>query len=119
MNTRPRWNRTHPLLAATVVLLCGCADVSMKPYQRPDSPAKTGWAATTAPPTAPAALIQQDWWREFRDPELDGLVARALRDNADLRILAARTKVAGAQIDEARAGALPTLDAGEIGRAHV
>jgi NodT family efflux transporter outer membrane factor (OMF) lipoprotein len=100
------------LAAATVALLCGCADVSMKPYQRPDSPAKTGWAATTAPPTAPGVLIQQDWWKEFRDPELDGLVARALRDNADLRILAARTKVAGAQIDEARAGALPTLDAG-------
>jgi NodT family efflux transporter outer membrane factor (OMF) lipoprotein len=102
------------LLTAAVLFsgLSGCADVSMKPYQRPDSPAKTGWAGTMAPPAAPGALIQQDWWREFRDPELDGLVARALRDNADLRILAARTKVAGAQIDEARAGALPTLDAG-------
>ena len=114
MSIRPRWNRTHPLLATVVLLggLSGCADVSMKPYQRPDSPAKTGWAATTAPPTAPGVLIQQDWWKEFRDPELDGLVTRALRDNADLLILAARTKVAGAQIDEARAGALPTLDAG-------
>ena len=112
MNANPRWNRTHSLLAAAVVLLCGCADVSMKPYQRPDNPAKTGWAGTTAPPTAPAALIEQDWWKGFRDPELDGLVARAVRDNVDLRILAARTKVAGAQIDEARAGALPTLDAG-------
>src|SRR5689334_1383722 len=103
MSTRPRLKRMYPLLAASAVLLGACADVSMKPYQRPDSPAKTGWAATTAPPTAPAALIQQDWWKEFRDPELDGLVARALRDNADLLILAARTKVAGAQIDEARA----------------
>jgi NodT family efflux transporter outer membrane factor (OMF) lipoprotein len=35
-----------------------------------------------------------------------------VHDNVDLKILAARTKVAGAQIDEARAGALPTLDAG-------
>jgi NodT family efflux transporter outer membrane factor (OMF) lipoprotein len=32
--------------------------------------------------------------------------------NADLRILAARTRVAGAQIEEARAGSLPTLEAG-------
>ena len=112
MNICPRWNRTHTLLAAAVVLSCGCADVSMKPYQRPDNPAKTGWANTTSPPTAPGVLIEQDWWKGFRDPELDNLVARAVRDNVDLRILAARTKVAGAQIDEARAGALPTLDAG-------
>jgi NodT family efflux transporter outer membrane factor (OMF) lipoprotein len=57
-------------------------------------------------------LIEQDWWKGFRDPELDGLVARAVRDNVDLKILAARTKMADAQIEEARAGALPTLDAG-------
>lgn len=112
MSTCPRWNRTHSLLPFAAMLVCACADVSMKPYQRPDSPAKTGWAGTTSPPAAPGVLIEQDWWKGFRDPELDGLVIRALRDNADLRILAARTKVAGAQIDEARAGALPTLDAG-------
>jgi NodT family efflux transporter outer membrane factor (OMF) lipoprotein len=94
------------------VLLCGCADVSMKPYQRPDSPAKTAWASGRALPVAPAAMIEQDWWKGFRDPDLDRLVERAVRDNVDLKILAARTRVAGAQIDEARAGALPTLDAG-------
>jgi NodT family efflux transporter outer membrane factor (OMF) lipoprotein len=116
MSASPGWNRTHPRLAATagaaVALLCACADVSMKPYQRPETPAKTGWAGTQAPPVAPGALIEQDWWKGFRDPELDKLVARALHDNVDLKLLAARTKVAGAQIDEARAGALPTLDAG-------
>jgi NodT family efflux transporter outer membrane factor (OMF) lipoprotein len=116
MDTRPRWNSTHPARAlaacGAAVLLCGCADVSMKPYQTPDTPAKTGWAGTQAPPTAPSVLIEQDWWKGFRDPELDGLVARAVHDNVDLKILAARTRMAGAQIEEARAGALPTLDAG-------
>jgi NodT family efflux transporter outer membrane factor (OMF) lipoprotein len=103
----------HPVLAATAaVLLCACADVSMKPYQRPDSPAKTAWAGSKSPPVAAAALIEQDWWKGFRDPDLDRLVARAVHDNVDLKILAARTKVAGAQIEEARAGSLPTLDAG-------
>ncbi|MGO4479186.1 efflux transporter outer membrane subunit [Massilia sp. 2TAF26] len=109
-------NRIHPVAAATAgiaaVFLCGCADVSMKPYQRPDSPAKTAWASGRALPVAPAAMIEQDWWKGFRDPDLDRLVERAVRDNVDLKILAARTRVAGAQIDEARAGALPTLDAG-------
>ena len=116
MDTRPRWNSTHPARAlaacGAAVLLCACADVSMKPYQTPNTPAKTGWAGTQASPTAPSVLIEQDWWKGFRDPELDGLVARAMRENVDLKILAARTKVAGAQIEEARAGALPTLDAG-------
>jgi NodT family efflux transporter outer membrane factor (OMF) lipoprotein len=114
MNARSDRHSTHPALAAmaAAVLLCACADVSMKPYQRPDNPAKTGWAGAQSPPAAPAALIEQDWWKGFRDPSLDDLVARAVRDNVDLKILAARTKVAGAQIDEARAGSLPTLDAG-------
>jgi NodT family efflux transporter outer membrane factor (OMF) lipoprotein len=97
---------------ATLVLLGACADVSMKPYQRPDSPAKTAWAGGKALPVAPAAMIEQDWWKGFGDPDLDRLVERAVRDNADLRILAARTRVAGAQIEEARAGSLPTLEAG-------
>lgn len=104
------------LLAAAggsaAVLLGACADVSMKPYQRPDSPAKTAWAGGRALPVAPAAMIEQDWWKGFGDPDLDGLVERAVRGNADLKILAARTRVAGAQIEEARAGSLPTLEAG-------
>jgi NodT family efflux transporter outer membrane factor (OMF) lipoprotein len=57
-------------------------------------------------------MITVDWWREFRDPYLDGLVKRAIGANFDLKILAARIQVASAEIGEARAGALPTLDAG-------
>jgi NodT family efflux transporter outer membrane factor (OMF) lipoprotein len=106
----------HLVLAAAAgsvaVLLGACADVSMKPYQRPDSPAKTAWAGGRALPVAPAAMIEQDWWKGFGDPDLDGLVERAVRGNVDLKILAARTRVAGAQIEEARAGSLPTLEAG-------
>src|SRR3712207_8151233 len=48
----------------------------------------------------------------FRSPYLDGLVERARGANFDLKILAARIRVAGAQNGEARARALPTLDAG-------
>ena len=107
-----RMHRVPAAAGAALVLLGACADVSMKPYQRPDSPAKTAWASGRALPVAPAAMIEQDWWKGFRDPDLDRLVERAVRDNVDLKILAARTRVAGAQIDEARAGALPTLDAG-------
>lgn len=107
-----RMHRVPAAAGAVLVLLGACADVSMKPYQRPDTPAKTAWAGGGALPVAPATMIEQDWWKGFGDPDLDGLVERAVRGNVDLKILAARTRVAGAQIEEARAGSLPTLDAG-------
>ena len=100
------------LAGAMMALLCGCADVSMKPYQRPETPAKTAWSSQQGLPVAPAEMIAPDWWKQFRDPYLDQLVERALGANFHLKILAARIRVAGAEIDEARAGALPTLDAG-------
>jgi hypothetical protein len=48
----------------------------------------------------------------LRRPHLDQLVDRAIAGNVDLSVLAARIGVANAQIGEARAGALPTLEAG-------
>jgi NodT family efflux transporter outer membrane factor (OMF) lipoprotein len=104
--------RTCALLALPVAVLGACADVSMQPYRRPESPDKAAWSTQKGLPVAPAAMIAPDWWKGFRDPYLDGLVERALRSNFDLKILAARIRVAGAEIGEARAGALPTLDAG-------
>ena len=92
--------------------LVGCADVSMPAYHRPDAPQKAAFASSMPSPVSAAETIAPDWWKGFRDPYLDGLVARAIEGNIDIRILAARTRVADAQIGEARAGALPTLDAG-------
>jgi len=104
--------RNCALAAAAAMLLCGCPDVSMKPYQTPGVPAKAAWSSQKDLPVAPAEMIAPDWWKGFRDPYLDALVARALGENFDLKVLAARIRVAGAEIGEARAGALPTLDAG-------
>jgi NodT family efflux transporter outer membrane factor (OMF) lipoprotein len=82
----------------------------MPDYRRPDTPIKSSWSGQA--PVSAAATIAPDWWREFRDPYLDGLVKHAVSENFDVKILAARLQVASAQIGEARAGALPTLDAG-------
>jgi len=99
-------------IAVTLLLLGACADVSMRPYQRPDTPAKAAWSNSANVPFSRAELIVPDWWRGFGDPTLDQLVNRAITGNVDLAVLAARIGVANAQIGEARAGALPTLDAG-------
>ncbi|MES2150709.1 MAG: efflux transporter outer membrane subunit [Pseudomonadota bacterium] len=100
------------LAGCAALLLCACADVSMAPYQQPDTPAKAAWSRQDGLPVPAAQMITVDWWREFRDPELDQLVGRAITGNFDLKILAARIRVAGAEVGEARAGALPSLDAG-------
>jgi NodT family efflux transporter outer membrane factor (OMF) lipoprotein len=112
LQLQTRWCKHAAPAAAAVTLLSACADVSMKPYRAPDTPAKTAWSSQKGLPVAPSEMIAPDWWKQFRDPYLDGLVARALDANFDLKLLAARIRVAGAEIGEARAGALPTLEAG-------
>ncbi|HJV28647.1 MAG TPA: efflux transporter outer membrane subunit [Aromatoleum sp.] len=92
-----------------VLLLGGCADVHLTEYERPEAPAKASWSR---PAVSAAETIAPDWWRGFGDPYLDQLVAKAIAGNFDVKVLAARIQVAGAQIGEARAGALPTADLG-------
>jgi NodT family efflux transporter outer membrane factor (OMF) lipoprotein len=97
------------LAGLCALLLCSCADVRVTEYQRPDAPEKASWSRQRV---SAADTIAPDWWREFRDPYLDELVNKAIAGNFDVKILAARIQVANAQIGEARAGALPTLDIG-------
>lgn len=92
------------------VLLCSCADVSMPDYQRPDAPVKSSWSRTAN--ISASDTITPEWWKEFRDPYLDTLVNKAIAGNFDVKILAARIKVAAEEIGQARAGALPTVDVG-------
>jgi NodT family efflux transporter outer membrane factor (OMF) lipoprotein len=75
-------------------------------------PAKSAWSNSATLPLSRTELIVPDWWRGFGDPTLDQLVNRAISGNVDLAVLAARIGVASEQIGEARAGALPTLEAG-------
>ena len=100
------------LLAA---LLGGCANVQTTDYKRPDSPAKTAWSRPADPAVSAVGTISPSWWQEFRDPQLDALVTRAVAGNFDLKVLASRIDVAGAQIAEVRAGALPSVDIGAGG----
>jgi NodT family efflux transporter outer membrane factor (OMF) lipoprotein len=106
-------NKAIVLTGLLAGLVGGCANVSGGDYRRPEAPAKADWSQ---PPSAPAVsateTISPQWWTEFRDPQLDALIARAVAGNFDLKVLAARIDVANAQIDEVRAGALPTLDFG-------
>jgi len=99
-------------LAAGLALLAGCADFRPPVYQRPETPAKAEWSRQDSITVSPRDAVQPNWWHNFNDPYLDGLIDQALAGNYDIKVLAARIRVANAQIGEARAGGLPVIDIG-------
>lgn len=63
------------------------------------------------------ATLSQDappdrWWRLYQDPALDGIVARALAANTDLRASEATLERSHALVEEARAARQPSLAVG-------
>jgi NodT family efflux transporter outer membrane factor (OMF) lipoprotein len=64
-----------------------------------------GWRDSVEGDAATAA----DWWRGFGDPVLAAVVEKALANNSDILIAAARVEEARAQFKLARAQQLPTL----------
>src|ERR1700738_440177 len=89
----------------------GCMDLHVPAYQRPDTPQKTSWAHLDRRVSA-ADAVDPQWWKAFDDPYLDTLIDKAIAGNIDIKVLAARIRIAGAQIGEVRAGALPSADIG-------
>ncbi|MEZ5727062.1 MAG: efflux transporter outer membrane subunit [Burkholderiaceae bacterium] len=87
--------RLAPGLLALALVVSGCTVVGPD-YRRPDAPAPAAFMhAATAPagwkfaePARPDT--DASWWRAFKDPRLDELVAAADAANQDLRAAAAR-----------------------------
>jgi outer membrane protein, multidrug efflux system len=96
----------------TCALLGGCIDAHVPDYRRPDTPAKASWTDRTSASISASDTIEPDWWKTFQDPYLNTLIVKSIDGNFDIKILAARINVAGAQIAEAKSGALPTMDLG-------
>jgi NodT family efflux transporter outer membrane factor (OMF) lipoprotein len=79
-------------------------------YQRPDVPVPARWseAPQATPATAPPPA---EWWKAFRDRELDSLIDRATRANLDLALAEARIREARADRRIAIAPLWPRVDA--------
>jgi multidrug efflux system outer membrane protein len=58
------------------------------------------------------SLGDQKWWEVFQDPQLQGLIRTALKNNYDVRIAATRILEAQAQLGITRADQLPTVGIG-------
>jgi len=102
----------HLVLLLIGCLLSGCSGLGGPDFKRPEVASKQRWSDQAGPRVSAARAIQPDWWTGFGDPYLDDLINRAIAGNIDIRILAARTGVAKAGIDQASAGGLPNVSAG-------
>lgn len=96
--------RIAPLSA---MLLAGCATAPAVSPGAAVVPAAQ-WR-TQSEGTAP---ITADWWRSYGDPVLTALVDRALINNNDIALAAARVREAAAAERLARAQLFPTVNAG-------
>lgn len=97
--------RFRPLLLLPLVVLAAC---TVGPdYQRPASVARSAdWLepASTAP-------VDAEWWKQFGDPALTGLIERALASSPDLAQATARVAEARALREAAQGGGGPQVNA--------
>ena len=96
--TNPIWRNLRPICVFAIVLgtLAGCANTT--PYAAPVFPFLGSYTGQKS--GAPVLLQNTAWWKGFKDPTLDRLVERALRDNLSLasakeRILEAEANLNG------------------------
>ena len=104
-------SRTWPAFAALALPLAACAPVGPD-YLRPAAIVSTqykeikGWKLATPHDD----LAKGEWWKVFRDPELNTLEAQVAISNQTLIADEANYRQALALIAEARAGLYPTVN---------
>lgn len=97
--------RTGAVVAA-LAMLAGC--VAAPVINKPEIPAgATGAFMGTATAPVDSRSPPDEWWRLYRDPQLDRHVERALHANADLRVAVANLDGARAAVREADAARWP------------
>lgn len=118
--TRPRPAiSTLQFYCLLLCVICGglpaCSYFSPE-YKRPDTPVKQSWVRHVPEKVSAEQTIRPDWWKNFGDPFLDALINKAIAENLDLKILAARTQVARNTISQVNAARLPSLEGAFGGR---
>lgn len=98
----------HPTLGSLLAVLSACTAVGPD-YRPPPTVPPDHWSETTRG-SQPASRLAA-WWRGFGDPRLNWLVDRALEENLDLQVAAARVSAARAEQLSADAAFWPRLNA--------
>ena len=85
--------------------LIGCVQAPpTTPSQSQIAPASLGLGSETAP------LAPPDWWKAFRDPQLDRLVEQLLAGNPTLQSALARIRAAEAEVSSAESFQYPNIN---------
>lgn len=109
------------LLITTVSALMLSACAAGPDFVAPTSPVTaSGPFLSTRDGVTSTAPADAEWWRLYKDPVLDGLVADALAANTDVRVAVARIAKARASLREVRGDRLPQTNlsaGGTYGRA--
>lgn len=98
------------LAASSVLALAACA--AGPDYRPPATPATAAAPFATTGPETVLAPVPEDWWRMYRDPVLDALIADALAANTDIRVAVARLGRARAALREVRSDRTPQATLG-------
>lgn len=101
--TTPTLRNAPALLLA--MLLAGCSSVP----EHPPLPMPDNWYGRQVTHPADVQALAR-WWQQFDDPHLSRLVERAMQHNLDAQLAEQRITAARAQLRQARAGLLPSLD---------
>ena len=83
------------ILIFAIGLLNGCGMLLRSEYRQPQVTLPEKWQGPAV--TGSIVADQQQWWRNFKDPVLDGLIERALRSNNDLAAATIRVRRAWLQ----------------------
>ncbi|OZI71557.1 efflux transporter outer membrane subunit [Bordetella genomosp. 12] len=96
------------LLGALTLTLPACTMVGPD-YRAPDAAAPATWEAPM--PHGGREVSLRNWWGQFNDKTLDALIAAAMNDSPTLDQAWANIESARANVDTARSGLSPTVDA--------
>ena len=83
------------LIAISLFAMAACSAVGPD-YQRVDPPVPDRFGSIEPGITEPDPLSSIDWWGFFEDPLLNRLIDKAVRNNHDVRVAAARVRQARA-----------------------
>ncbi|RYG14882.1 MAG: efflux transporter outer membrane subunit [Burkholderiales bacterium] len=104
------FNRRAALVATQLVIALGlaaCADMS---GIKPQSTVREAPSFGLSQDAASASQVQSEWWRDFGDEQLNGLVAQALATSPNLKLAQARLARAQAVTEVADAALLPQVN---------